>query len=196
MSIQHPVSHARSRPGGRTERVRLEVAMAVLQLLEEERADFSYSDVAERSGVHRATLYRRWPQRNDLLQEALSLHTGALTVPDTGNWPEDIRILSEDLARFFSSPVERNMTSAMLADPSSATNRAILDYWAPVFDELAAPVKRAQTRGELPKHLDAMTVLQMVVNPMVMHTLVTREAVPAELIERLVEIMLALGHRT
>ncbi|MEV1246343.1 TetR family transcriptional regulator [Nonomuraea sp. NPDC050022] len=49
------------RPGGRSARVRTAVHEAVLDLLRKEDWDsLSLARVAERSGVHQATLYRRW----------------------------------------------------------------------------------------------------------------------------------------
>ncbi|WP_344245716.1 TetR family transcriptional regulator, partial [Isoptericola hypogeus] len=49
------------RPGGRTARVRSAVHAAVLELIEKHPwEDLSIPLVAEASGVHQATIYRRW----------------------------------------------------------------------------------------------------------------------------------------
>src|SRR5688500_16463183 len=58
----------RPRPGGRTARVTGQVLDATVQLIAEQgAAAVTYDAVAKRAGTSRATLYRKWPQREDLL---------------------------------------------------------------------------------------------------------------------------------
>src|SRR6476661_6616837 len=100
-------ANARVRSGGRSRRVRRQVGEACLALLGEGRTDFGPADVALRSGVSRATVYRWWPTKTDLLREGLAVHTGRrLDPPDTGSWQGDLRALARQLAAFFSDPVE------------------------------------------------------------------------------------------
>src|SRR5689334_16773173 len=97
----------RVRAGGRSERVRRQVGEACLALLAEGRTDFGPAEVASRSGVSRATVYRWWPAKADLLREALAVHTGRrIDPPDTGTWHGDVRALARRLATFFSDPAE------------------------------------------------------------------------------------------
>ena len=49
------------RPGGRTARVAESVfAAAIAELAERDFADISIESIAERAGVHKTTVYRRW----------------------------------------------------------------------------------------------------------------------------------------
>src|SRR5690606_2018959 len=88
------------RPGGRTERVREMVATTVLDLIKNGNIDFSYNDVAEISGIHKTTLYRRWPQRIDLVKEALKQHNSLLKIPHGKTWSETAEALVKSVARF------------------------------------------------------------------------------------------------
>ena len=55
------VSTVRSRPGGRSRRVRRAVLDAVVELLEEGGARaVTIAEVAKRSGVNASSIYRRW----------------------------------------------------------------------------------------------------------------------------------------
>ena len=56
------------RPGGRTERVRLAVHEAV-RALTSEGTPYGVAEVAQRSGVHATTIYRRWRTLEGLLLE-------------------------------------------------------------------------------------------------------------------------------
>ena len=60
------------RPGGHTARVRSSVHQAVLDLLEEHPwEELSVPLIAGRSGVHQATIYRRWGTMSALLSDVL-----------------------------------------------------------------------------------------------------------------------------
>ena len=104
---------ARVRAGGRSERVRRHVARACLDLLAEDQLDLGPVEVADRAGVSRATIHRWWPTKEELLREALTLHTSVLDVPDTGTWAGDLRALATELAAFFSDPTEVSLNAIM-----------------------------------------------------------------------------------
>ena len=62
------------------------------ELLETGYAGFTIEGVAERAQTSRPVLYRRWPNRSDLVIAAIA-HYGAIdavTVPDTGNLRDDL----------------------------------------------------------------------------------------------------------
>jgi AcrR family transcriptional regulator len=150
--------------------VRHEVAEAVLALMREGRVGFSVAEVAERAGVHRTTVYRWWPTPADLVREALTIHTARLVVPDTGKWEDDIAALAVQLAQFFSDPVEMAMNVTMAGGSHPDVARVIIEHWTPLFWEFARVVERAALRGEVRPDTDATVVLQLLVSPLLMHT--------------------------
>ena len=81
------------RPGGRTERTRLAALNATLELLGERGyAELTVEAVAERSGVHKTTLYRRWESAEGLVAAALLIGTEQeWDAPDTGSLAEERR---------------------------------------------------------------------------------------------------------
>src|SRR5262245_20536485 len=79
------------RPGGRTEKIRRAVAQAVLTLIKKGKLDFRLQEVSRLAGVHRTTIYQRWPSRAALLIEALSEHTSHFDVKLSGNWRRDLK---------------------------------------------------------------------------------------------------------
>ncbi len=175
------------RPGGRTERNREAVAKAVLALLREGDTELRAADVAERAGVGRSTIYRRWPTRADLLREAQSEHTRELRVPDTGDFADDIRRLARILARFFSQPTEIAMSVAMAAHAESEFTQWQIDYWNEHAIDLARPFFAAIERGELAPSADPQVLTEMLIGPMVMRTVVMKQGLPRAFVERLAE---------
>src|SRR3712207_1543584 len=84
------------RPGGRSARVRAAVLSATIDALVDVGYDgLSVEDVARRAGVHKTTVYRRWPTRAALVAEATRERSQqVIPVPDTGTLAGDLRQLA------------------------------------------------------------------------------------------------------
>ncbi|NDZ80550.1 TetR/AcrR family transcriptional regulator [Streptomyces sp. SID10853] len=84
----------RKRPGGRTARVGQAVHEAVRDLIAERGRDgFTGRDVAERAGVHEATLYRRWGTLDNLVLDvaaSVAQLNEKSPIPDTGSLRGDL----------------------------------------------------------------------------------------------------------
>jgi AcrR family transcriptional regulator len=176
---------SRQRAGGRSEKVRLQVAEAVLSFLREGKADFSVAEVASRAEVHRTTVYRWWPTPTDLLQEALTVHSAHLTLPDKGAWADDVQAALERLAVFLSDPVELALTAAFASGDDPEGNALQLDHWQPVTQQLIDLLQRAIDRGEVRTDADPMAFALLAVGSISTHALAFRKAPPSRLIKEL-----------
>lgn len=87
------------RRGAALEKAILDAAWS--QLLNAGATDFTYEAVAARAGTSRPVIYRRWPQREQLLKAAIRHggNTVRRTVPDTGNLRDDMVTLLYDMNR-------------------------------------------------------------------------------------------------
>lgn len=73
------------------ERTRARVKEAVLELLQDEGLDaVTHLRVAQRSGVGRATLYRHWPTREELILDVFAGEEGPHEPPTTGDLRADV----------------------------------------------------------------------------------------------------------
>lgn len=181
-SLSRPI---RRRSGGRSERVRTKVAEAVLSLLSEGPNQVSVAEVAERSGVHRTTIYRWWPTPSDLLREALTVHTARLTTPDEGSWVEDVSALAAALADFFADPVEMAMNAAMASGADPEGDEVQIEHWTPVMAGLSQIVDRAKGRGEIAADADARTLMYLLVGPLLMQTVLFHAPPDPQLVRRI-----------
>lgn len=127
-------------------------------------AGFTFEAVARTSGVGKASLYRRWPRRGDLLRqtfEARWLRVGSLDQGDIRTifwpWPG-------------SSPAPRRVpmparTSAFLSD--IAEHPEVLEFLRPYAEvtvaEGRAIVRRAVGRRQLPASTNPGLVMDLVV---------------------------------
>jgi AcrR family transcriptional regulator len=177
------------RPGRRTEEVRKIVAVSVLAMIQEGDIAFSYSDVSAITGINRTTLYRRWPTRADLIREALNEYSATIKIPIGERWPDSCVTLIQALARFLSKPAEIAMNVALIADPAHETNVLLVEQWRPIWDAIIQVAKDAQARGELDPNINANILMAMVVAPLLMRTVVQREAIDKQTVSAMIDIV-------
>jgi AcrR family transcriptional regulator len=154
------------RPGGRSARVRREVLAATLRVLLEEGLDAAtIPAIAERSGVHHTSIYRRWKDRGALIREAaLSAVDAAAPVPDTGSLRSDLIAGLDEVRNLLSSPL-----GAVLLDAARSRDDDLDElrrtYWDARLDHCAVIVDRAVARGELPAGTDHRLVFELLIGP-------------------------------
>ena len=97
--------------------VRAVCGAALDELAEKGFASFSMESVAERAGVNKTTVYRRYPTKVDLVQAALQDEKRALlALVDHGNLRDDLIGLVQSASRFMSEPRGRGIFRTMLTD--------------------------------------------------------------------------------
>ena len=95
------------RPGGRTAEVTQRVHDAIIALLIEGGVQAcTFSAVADRAGVERSTLYRRFPDRWEAIIDALMARAGAEVMPQlSDNFADDLRSVLRRLRDALKSPL-------------------------------------------------------------------------------------------
>ena len=151
------------RPGGRTARTREAVFQAVI----EELTDTGYAGatverVAERAGVAKTTIYRRWGSIDGLLAEFMAEQAAReIPVPDEGSLDSDLHMLADNVVASLRDPAIRaafgTMVTSAATDPAA---RGVLSrFLAGRFARMAVIIDRAVARGELPAQTDAAGVI-------------------------------------
>lgn len=141
----------KKRPGGRSSLVRSTVFDAARELFVPGEPLPTLAQVALRAGVQKTTVYRRWPNVEALLHEALAeLPRRNMPVPDTGSLREDLRALARASHRYLNSDEGRGMLGVLLRLPD-AEKKA---YWARRYPELRSIYERAIERGEIAADTD------------------------------------------
>ncbi|MFC0598942.1 TetR/AcrR family transcriptional regulator [Streptomyces palmae] len=171
------------RPGGRTARTRSAVRDAVLTGLGEHGyPGLTVEYVAEHSGVHKTTLYRRWGGVEGLVADALDLAgEDSWAPPDTGSLAGDLRALAHEVVETFGAPARAAAPTAFVAAAfqSERAAGALRAFYAERFARCAPILRRAVERGELPPGSDAGAVARAVSAPLFFRALVTREPLEA-----------------
>lgn len=182
------------RPGGRTARVRAEVLAATLDALRDHGfAGLTIEDVAERSGVHRTTIHRRWPSRSALVADALlEVSSSQVAVPNTGRFRSDLRRFARDVRDAIATPLAKAIVSA-LAQPGAEGEilNVSRQFWEARFAATSAIVERAIGRKELAKTTDPRFVIEAVGGPIWFRTFVIGQPADDRFLDRVVDTVVA-----
>ena len=154
---------------------------------------FSVEDVADRAGVSKATVYRRYPSKVDLVVEACScLATDELTFPDTGNLRDDVRGLARSLVNAFKNTRAGKMMPVMTFERrrypelDAGYRRFLADRKARTREVL----RRGIDRGELPPDTDVAVMSSMLVGPIFHRLMITQEPLNDAFVDALVDALL------
>ncbi|MGI9613557.1 MAG: TetR/AcrR family transcriptional regulator [Acidimicrobiales bacterium] len=181
------------RPGGRAERVRTAVLEAAAELLTEVGYEkMRVDDVAARAGVHKTTVYRRWPTKAALTADAAALNSAeAVPIPDTGTVARDLQLLAREVAANIGTEdgSRRSRSIAAAAATSDELATAMHGFWAHRLALSAQVVQRGIERGELPPSTDAKLIVETVIGPLWVRLLLTGEPITQELADQVVELV-------
>jgi AcrR family transcriptional regulator len=172
------------------------VIEAVFEATGAELADKGYAalrveDVAERAGVNKTTVYRRWPTKKDLVVGALESMTRPQIEPPTGSIELDLLAALKNVVAYATSPAGRAAARVMLGSHND-----------PEVDKIAAEVRhqiravharifqRAIDAGQLPADTSIELLQQIVFMPILMRALIFKEPVDESVMKDIIAVVL------
>ena len=184
----------RPRAPGRGPRLRAAVFAATLaELAERGYANLTIDNVARRTGVHKTSLYRHWPDRQRLVLEALTANVASgMPIPDTGQIETDLRAYARSLVGWLTSPVGQAILAATLSDAARVPEIGALErgFYDDRLRRAEPIVSRAIARGELPPDTDAAEVVKTMIAPIYLRLLITAEPIDATTADRAAQLAL------
>ena len=163
-----PPAAPRGRP--RSERAHQAILEATNQLLEERGfSDLTMDEVAQRAGVSKPTIYRRWPTKGTLVFEAFSADfRNRQPLPDTGTLRGDLLGALRAWIRVVKGTVTGRTLRGLIAEVQRDPELAELwreRFLAPVRAQHRTMVERAVLRGEVAADADPDIVLDLLYGP-------------------------------
>ncbi|MGI5353173.1 TetR-like C-terminal domain-containing protein [Streptomyces sp. CA-250714] len=153
------------------------------ELGNQEFAAITIDRIAQRSGVHAATIRRRWRTVEGVITDMLGQHSGRIPIPDTGSLREDLHTVTRSIAEFYSSPRNRRLVEAVVT--SAAREPGAAEVMRAVFQNrikrVSVLLDRAVERGEIPVGTDAEEVIAAIGAPFYYRLLITRRPIDTEL---------------
>ncbi|HZD00291.1 MAG TPA: TetR/AcrR family transcriptional regulator [Actinomycetes bacterium] len=198
-----PMPASRPGPAGkgpgrpRSERAHQAILQATTELLLEQGfAEMSVEGVASRAGVGKATIYRRWPSKADLVAEAIAqLSHKVLDPVDTGSVRGDLIVLSEQA---FHTQEAGDVTQIMIKLMSErARHPELQDAFMrrvvqPRRRVVADVLERGIARGELRQDVDVELLVDLLAGVIMYRSLLTAKHFPPldrEALERVIDMV-------
>jgi len=180
------------KPAARGEPVIKEVQAATL----EELGRVGYralriEDVAARAGVHKTTIYRRWPEKADLVRETLqTTFDEAVTAPDTGSLRGDLLEIAHQVIALASSDYGQALIRMNMTEGATGELREIVESVRARKEGMRREIlERARARGELRPEVDGELLMSTLVGS-IHHSMFARGCAPASLnVEALVDLL-------
>ncbi len=179
--------------------MRASALKATIDLLEEVGYErLTVEAVAARAGVHKTTVYRRWPTKAELVLDATrELSEQRIPIPDTGTLRGDLQALGRGIVATIGSEAggrrSRSLVAAAASTPELAA--AMHAFWAGRLAVTEPIVERAIARGEVPATADPNTIIEALIGLLWIRLLLTGEEIDDSVADR-VAALVAAGART
>ena len=149
--------------------------------------------VAEHSGVHASAIYRRWPSRIELIEEATFPGLSPLSVQPTGDLRHDLRRFIRAYLAAFSAPAARAAAAGLLAYHQTASRPGPPEMYLrvsarPQFHDIL----HAAPSGSVDPAVDPDDVFDMLLGAVLTRTLLSAVTERQPPIDRTVEMILRL----
>ncbi|TDE57412.1 TetR/AcrR family transcriptional regulator [Nonomuraea mesophila] len=140
------------------------IRQAVTGLVLARGLDFTMDDVATAAGVGRASVFRRYATKRDMLLEALAgIMNTHVAIPDTGSFEGDLRVVVSDTLALFHHPDVSRITKQVFGEAGRdpAVAEIIRTGMRTRMERSWIVYERAIERGELPPNADLWMLTDM-----------------------------------
>lgn len=150
-------------------------------------------DVAARAGVGKATVYRRWPSKEDLAVAAMeTLYSVEIPEADSGSIHSDLTASYRSVLTFVNTPdgaafLRTSIAESVRDDRIAALHRASTQQRE---DLTRRTFERAIARGEVRSDIDVDSAVQWLGGVLAIRAITHRPMPPVEDAEKLVEFTL------
>ena len=153
------------------------IIRATLELLiESGYRSLTMEAVRDRAGVGKATIYRRWHSKEELVRDAIVFIHDEFDAPDTGSLLGDYKGMARIMAAAAKKAGTATFMPRLLADAANDPELHTIFY-----EHLVAPrrrhtriiLERATARGELRGDLDLELVIDLFAGPVVYRLLIS-----------------------
>ncbi len=155
-------------------------------------ANLRVDEVANRAGVNKTTIYRRWPTKAILVSDTLDSHFQTeRPAPDTGSLRGDMLEYLINMVTLSKTSMWRGIFTALSGRTDPEVEEVARKLYLRERSYRTALVQRAIDRGELPRSVNAELIGDMCSAPILRRLLTFGESVENAYIVAVVDVALA-----
>jgi AcrR family transcriptional regulator len=190
-----PAAAATRGPGRpRSETAHAAILAAAIAMVREVGYDATTMDgIAERAGVGKATLYRRWPSKEPLIADALEGIARCFPVPDTGSTRGDLAEVLRGSLGMYRDRATQGLLSGLVA--AMARSPLIADairggFLAARTALMRAVLVRGVERGDVRADVDLSVAIDLLRGPLLMRALMSGDRLDEAFVTRLLDVVM------
>ena len=154
----------------------------------------SMDAVAARAGVGKATIYRRWKSKPQLVQAAIQALSAGIELPDTGSLRGDILAIAARTMQAANLPASTLVPRLMAEATGEPELHDIFLHTLvqPRRHAIAILLERARHRGEIRADIDTDLAIDLLIGPLIYRFLIAAvgEPMPPEYLQRVLDAAL------
>jgi len=170
------------------------IVETTLQLMAEVGVrDLRMDDVADRAGVGKATIYRRYRSKNALVSAAVATLVSEIAIPDTGSTRADLLALMAQAVELYSGSLAPRLMPSLVDEARrnpELANTVRGEFLAGRRAALSTVLRRGIRRGDLRRGLDMDLALDVLGGAIFYRLLITGGPIDQRLAEGVVELIL------
>ncbi|MEU5110784.1 TetR/AcrR family transcriptional regulator [Streptomyces longwoodensis] len=176
----------------REERVTGAVLDAVVELVTEQGMGAVTMDaVAARAEVSKPAIYRRWPTKQDLVIAAAESRIGVLSVPDLGDFREELRVVLTARLEAYRMPGSDRLLAGLIgaAAEVGADRGQYTRYTERITSETRRILERGVARGDVRADIDVQAAATLVAAPLLFRLIGEQELPDSPFVDTLVDLV-------
>jgi AcrR family transcriptional regulator len=178
----------------REERANHAIRAATLELMAEQGVhSLRVGDIASRAGVGKATIYRRYRSKDELVLDAVGSLVSKIAIPDSGSTRADLLSLMNEAVDLYSTTLAAGLMPTVVDEMSRNAEFAKVArdrFLSARRAALCEVFKRGVQRGDLREDLDVELALDVLGGPLFYRLLITGGPIDERLAENVVELIL------
>lgn len=161
-------------------------------LIDKGYADVTTDDIAAAARVSKATIYRHWRSKQELVVAAARMHFGTVDAPDLGSFADEVHWILENRLRDYREPGTLRLVGSLVGaatfDPQL---QALFTEWVEQLSRaIRRVVQRGIARGDVRPEIDLLA-LETLVAGIVARTVVAQHSFSLATVERIVDLITA-----
>ena len=143
---------------------------ALVAIHEEGLAGLTIDEIAQRAGVSKATIYRRWDSKDEVVVDAVASLSGAVGGVSTGDVRTDLVSVVGDLVTFFTDSRAGKVLPWLVGEVASQSPLGLRYATAVMLPKralVAGIITQGIESGDLRPDIDVMVAVDLIIGPVV-----------------------------
>jgi AcrR family transcriptional regulator len=189
--IQVPDGDPRRDIGDAGDPVRMSILDTTYDLLiDKGYAEATTDDIAAAARVSKATIYRHWRTKQELVVAAARMHLGTVDAPDLGSFADEIHWILEQRLEDYREPGTLRLVGSLVgAATSDPQLQALFTEWVEQLSRaIRRVVQRGIARGDVRPEIDILAIETLIAG-IVARTVVAQHSFSLATVESIVDLI-------